>query len=217
MDTGKFDLSEFIRYVLTGTNMLLFDILLPLGFVAPQLLEKVISVTETFGLAAAATVLGFLLDMLKVYQLAPGYRRRRNTFMSELAMELEIPPEHASTYYTVLTRLSKHTGFYSLTRRHSEWVLIVNTALVFALSAGIWAWILANELVKRAAWGGPVIATLSMATSVALSIRLFRVGTREREKSRQEYLLFATKNKDRLDEAWRMKLGESERETPRQQ
>lgn len=210
----KLDLTDFIRYVLTGTNFLLFDVLLPLGFVAPSLLVGIVSAVDFLGLAAAATALGFLLDMVKFYQLFPGYRARKDSFMDELASALEVPPEHASTYFSFITKLSRRAGSHNLARRHAEWVLTVHTALAFSVASIIWAGILLRQLLLGRPQSSAWIPVVAFTVSAALAVRLFLVGRREREKSRQEYILFAHRNRVQIEDAWMIQARNGRDESP---
>jgi hypothetical protein len=207
MDAGKLDLTEFVRYVLSGANFILFLILLPLGYYDLQKLEKLISIAQFFGLAALAVSIGFLLDMFKLYQLIPGYSSRRDSFMSEIATHMSIDEARASTYYSFVTKVSKSMGQFSLARRHSEWVLMVHTALIIAASAIVFS-VIGLMITPPPTNTTEVYRTaLAIAIPTALALlawRLFKNASRERAKSRTEYLVYIEKNVEAIETAWRL-------------
>lgn len=207
MDAGKLDLTEFVRYVLSEANFILFLILLPLGYYDLPKLEKLISLDQFFDLAALAISVGFLLDMFKLYQLIPGYSSKRDNFMSEIATRMPIDEARASTYYSFVTKVSKSMGQFSLARRHSEWILMVHTALIIATSAFVFS-VLGLVLTPPPASRADiykVIWAVAIPTALAvLAWRLFKNASRERSKSRTEYLVYIEKNAEAIEAAWRL-------------
>lgn len=198
MEIKSFSIVEFVRYVLSGLNAIAFLLIVPIIFCKPTLLELILNSSSVLSLILFAVAIGFLLDILKIYQLTPKYRVKQIEFFKELAHALDVPFDQAPTYFSVVTQLSKKKGIYDLERRHSEWILTVNTAMVFYLSIIIWICLLIRELIEIGITKKLFALSVILIFSFISALRLFYVGSRERVKSKSDYILFASQNKEHI-------------------
>lgn len=204
MEVEKFSLPDFVRYMLSGVNFIGLLVLLPLAHLNPSLLKEIMKAGTIFGVLLICVTFGFLLDMLKIYQISPFYKKRRDALMTDLADTLEIQTGQASTYFSLISQLSRRDWSYNLAKRQSEWILIVNTAIICGVATALWLGIAIYHFVSNAStWEAASSIGISLFFGL-VSLRLFRLGAHERDKSRREYLIFATKNKKEIWDAWRI-------------
>ncbi|RLC84152.1 MAG: hypothetical protein DRJ03_15050 [Chloroflexi bacterium] len=71
MDFKNVSLSEFVRYILTGFNFLLFVVALPTLYLQPDCVKDLLSDVSFLTISLLSVSVGYLLDTLKVYQFAP--------------------------------------------------------------------------------------------------------------------------------------------------
>jgi hypothetical protein len=91
MDFKNLNFTDFVRYSLTGLNFILFVILLPAIYFAPGLIKDLVSETSVLTILLFSIAIGFLMDMLKVYQFAPKYSRNKIAFRKKSRRYWESP------------------------------------------------------------------------------------------------------------------------------
>jgi hypothetical protein len=205
MDLKNLNLTEFIRYILTGFNFIFFVMVLPSFYVQPALIKDLVSETSFLTILLLSIAIGYLLDILKIYQFTPRFEANKKRFMDAIATTLDIPREQAASYFSLTSNLWHKYGVYDLERRRSEWVLAMQTAITLIISTLVWAglslfyWFQSQNMVSAAI---PICGAL---LSLLLAIRLLRIANREREKSDQNFILILNKNKATILESWKLK------------
>jgi hypothetical protein len=203
MDFKNLNFTDFVRYSLTGLNFILFVILLPAIYFAPDLIPGLISETSVLTILLFSIAIGFLMDMLKVYQFAPKYTRNKMAFRKKIAEMLEIPVEQASSYFSITTKLWDEHSPYNFERRRAEWVLVMHTAAALFLSSFVWLSLAVSEYLQRGFSSRLYLPALIVLVTLLLTVRLYRVGTRTIARDDQEFLLIMSANKKRIKEAWK--------------
>jgi hypothetical protein len=206
MDFKNLNIADFARYILSGINFILFAIILPLVYLQPDTLKDLLAGNSFLSLSVLGIVIGYLLDILKVYQLTPRFKSNRQGFMKKVAEILDVPKEEVSSYFSLTTKLSNKFGNYDLERRRSEWVLALHTAVTLILAIVIWCSIITYEVWSQIFSSKSVIPIVAVIMSLLLSIRLFNIADRERQKLNQDFLIFLQKNKKEIVNSWKLKL-----------
>jgi len=206
MDFKNLNIADFARYILSGINFILFAIILPLIYLQPDTLKDLLAGNSFLSLSVLGIVIGYLLDILKVYQLTPRFKSNRQKFMRTVSEILDVPKEEVSSYFSLTTKLSSRFGNYDLERRRSELVLALHTAVTLILAIVIWCSIIAYEVWFKVFSTRSVIPIAAGIISLLLSIRLFNIANREREKLNQDFLIFLQKNKREIINGWKLKL-----------
>lgn len=206
MDFKNLNIADFSRYILSGINFILFAIILPLIYLQPDTLKDLLAGNSFLSLSVLGIVIGYLLDILKVYQLTPRFKSNRQKFMKKVSEILDVPKEEVSSYFSLTTKLSSRFGNYDLERRRSEWVLALHTAATLILAIIIWCSIIAYEVWFKVFSTRSVIPIVAGLISLLLSVRLFNIAEREREKLNQDFLIFLQKNKKEIINSWKLKL-----------
>jgi hypothetical protein len=127
MEFKNLEISEFIRYILTGFNFVLFIIILPTAYKNPGLTKELLSSSSFFVVILLSVAIGYLLDILKAYQMTPKFASKRAQFMDAIAQTLNVPNQYASNYFSLASKLMKKFGMFSVDRDRAEWVLMLNT------------------------------------------------------------------------------------------
>ena len=206
MDFKNLNIADFARYILSGINFILFAIILPLVYLQPDTLKDLLAGNSFLSLSVLGIVIGYLLDILKVYQFTPKFKSNRQSFMKKVAEILDVPKEDVSSYFSLTTKLSNKFGNYDLERRRSEWVLALHTAVTLILAIVIWCSIITYEVWSQTFSSKSVIPIVAVIISLLLSIRLFNIADRERQKLNQDFLIFLQKNKKEIVNSWKLKL-----------
>ena len=206
MDFKNLNIADFARYILSGINFIPFAIILPLIYLQPDTLKDLLAGNSFLSLSVLGIVIGYLLDILKVYQLTPRFKSNRQKFMRTVSEILDVPKEEVSSYFSLTTKLSSRFGNYDLERRRSELVLALHTAVTRILAIVIWCSIIAYEVWFKVFSTRSVIPIAAGIISLLLSIRLFNIANREREKLNQDFLIFLQKNKREIINGWKLKL-----------
>jgi len=206
MDFKNLNIADFARYILSGINFILFAIILPLIYLQPDTLKDLLAGNSFLSLSVLGIVIGYLLDILKVYQLTPRFKSNRQKFMKKVSEILDVPKEEVSSYFSLTTKLSSRFGNYDLERRRSEWVLALHTAATLILAIIIWCSIIAYEVWFNVFSIRSAIPIVAGIISLLLSVRLFNIAEREREKLNQDFLIFLQKNKKEIINSWKLKL-----------
>ncbi|MGB8983361.1 MAG: hypothetical protein WCC12_15920 [Anaerolineales bacterium] len=204
MDFKNLNFTDFVRYSLTGLNFILFVILLPAIYFAPNLIQAIISETSVLTILLFSIAIGFLMDMLKVYQFAPKYTLNKRAFRKKIAEMLEIPVEQASSYFSITTKIWDENSPYNFERRRAEWVLVMHTAAALFLSSFVWLSLAVSEYLRRGLSERFYLPALIVVVALLLTVRLYRVGTRTIARDDQEFLLIMSANKKRIKEAWKL-------------
>lgn len=206
MNLKNIDIAVIIRYVLSGFNTIILLFVLPLLYINSSFIKFLLSQSSALTILLLSVAIGYLIDILKLYQLVPKYRSLKNKFMSEISELLSIPESDVSSYFTISINLSKKQDTMDLVRRQSEWILISNTAIMFFLSTIIWILIFTYNLIKLGITSSLIIPILIVLISVICSLRLFKIGTRERIKSKNECLIFIKSNENKIKNAWKLEV-----------
>lgn len=208
-----FNLSEFLRYTLTGFNFIFFVIVLPLTYLQPTTIKALLADSSVLPVFAASIALGYLFDIFKFYQFSPRYNANRAQFIKNISEILDIPKEQALSYLELTTKLWEKNNYYHLEERRSKWVLSLHTAITLIISAGVWGYITYLNLSHVALSPGFVIPVGIALLCCGGSIRLFRSADREREKNNQAFYLILKKNKTRIHESWRLQTDKATKES----
>lgn len=204
MEFKNLEISEFIRYVLTGFNFVLFVIVLPATYLTPSLTKDLLSSSPFFAVILLSVAIGYLLDILKIYQMAPKFASKRLEFMDAIAETLGVPRHHASNYFSLASKLMRKSGMFSVDRDRAEWVLMLNTGITLIFSSVAWLLISIYQLFQPAKTLRAVIPAFAIAISLICAIRLFRVANREREKGNLGFLIILEKNKSLILDSWKL-------------
>ena len=182
-------LSEFVRYILTGFNFLLFIVVLPLSYLQPNILRDLFSEASFLTIALLSMSVGYLLDTLKAYQFSPKFKPNKIHFRKAIADVLDVPQEQASSYFSIVSKVwGKHSP-YDLERRRSEWVLMLHTAITLLISVVVWIIIALYRYVQFGIGMWLSLPILAIVLSLFCSIRLFKIADREREKSDRDFII----------------------------
>jgi hypothetical protein len=203
MELKNINFTDFIRYSLTGLNFILFVVLLPVIYIFPGQIQNLISETSVLTILLFSMAVGYLMDMLKVYQFSPNFKRNKVNFRKRISEILEVPVEHAGSYFSITSKMWDETSSYNYERRRAEWILVLNTAFTFFVSMIVWIFITMNGLVKNGFSNSLYLPIVIAVIMVILAIRLNRVGTREIEKDDREFILIMSTNKKKIKDAWK--------------
>ena len=207
MDLKNINLSDFVRYILSGFNFIVFIIVLPSIYFSPSLLIDLLSGNSVLALFLGSISVGYLMDILKVYQLAPRFQKNKTKFRTAIAQILDVSVEDAARYVSITSKLWSEHSSYNLDQRRAEWVLTLHTAVTFSISVFIWGFAAVYEYINSENFSSSLILPIAIAfISLILSIRLFRIGRREIQKSDQEFFLILNSNKKKILNAWKMDL-----------
>lgn len=204
MDFKNINFTDFVRYSLTGLNFILFVILLPAIYFESNLIKDIASDTSVLTILLFSIAIGYLMDMLKVYQFTPNFRKNTAKFHKKIAGLLEVPVEQAGSYFSITSKLWDENTSYSLERHRAEWVLILHTAVILFVSIFVWVFLVINNYITNGFSISLYIPPLIIVATFLLSIRLYRVGLREIEKDDQEFFLIINANKKKIKDAWKL-------------
>lgn len=204
MDFKNINFTDFVRYSLTGLNFILFVILLPAIYFESNLIKDIVSDTSVLTILLFSIAIGYLMDMLKVYQFTPNFRKNTAKFHKKIAGLLEVPVEQAGSYFSITSKLWDENTSYSLERHRAEWVLILHTAVILFVSIFVWVFLVINNYITNGFSISLYIPPLIIVATFLLSIRLYRVGLREIEKDDQEFFLIINANKKKIKDAWKL-------------
>ncbi|MBU2611962.1 MAG: hypothetical protein KJ606_13615, partial [Chloroflexi bacterium] len=191
------------RYSLTGLNFILFVLLLPAIYFAPNLIKDLVSETSVLTILLFSIAIGYLMDMLKVYQFAPNFNKNKAKFRKQISDLLEIPVEHAGSYFSITSKMWDENSTHNLERRRAEWVLILHTAAALFISLFVWICLVFNDYLQIGFSKSLYVPVLIIIATFLLTIRLYRVALREIAKDNREFLLIMSANKKKLKDAWR--------------
>ena len=149
MDIKNINFTDFVRYSLTGLNFIFFVILLPTIYFAPDLLRDLVSETSVLTILLFSIAIGFLMDMLKVYQFAPNFNKNKTEFRKQISEILEIPVEHAGSYFSITSKMWDENSNYNFERRRAEWILILHTAATLFISIFVWVFLVISDYLKN--------------------------------------------------------------------
>jgi hypothetical protein len=203
MDFKNIDITDFVRYILTGLNFIIFVILLPTFYFLPNLIKELMQGTSALTVLLLSIAIGYLLDMLKVYQFAPNFNRNKLKFRKQISDLLEIPIEYAGSYFSITSKIWDETSTYNFERRRAEWVLTLHTAAAFFISSFVWIFLIVNHYILNGFSKSLYAPMLIVIAIILLTIRLYRVALREIEKDDRDFLLIMNTNKKKIKDAWK--------------
>lgn len=204
MDFKNLDISEFIRYILTGFNFVVLVILLPALYLAPDLTKNVLADASAIIIILISIAIGYFMDILKVYQMTPKFNTKKNLFMDGVAKTLEIPREQASAHFSLASKLCMKYGIYDIDKRRSEWVLMLETGVALVVSSVIWSLIFVLELFNLPISFRSAIPISAIFFSLIFALRLFKIADHERDKGNQGFFMVLEKNKARIRNGWKL-------------
>jgi uncharacterized protein YacL len=204
MDFKNLNFTDFVRYSLTGLNFILFVLILPAIYFGPALIKDLVSETSVLTILLFSIAIGFLMDMLKVYQFAPRFNQNKVAFRRQIAAILEIPIEQAGSYFSITSKMWDENSNYSFERRRAEWMLALNTAASLFISLFVWVALVIAAYIKNGFGNSLYLPLLITIATFLLTIRLYRVGMREINKDDREFLLIMSVNKKKIKEAWKL-------------
>jgi len=204
MDFKSINFTDFVRYSLTGLNFILFVLLLPAIYFAPNLIKDLVSETSVLTILLFSIAIGYLMNMLKVYQFTPNFNKNKAKFRKQISDLLEIPVEHAGSYFSITSKMWDENSNYNLERRRAEWVLILQTAAALFISMFVWIFLVFNDYIQSGFSKSLYAPGLIIIATFLLTIRLYRVALREIVKHDREFLLIMSANKKKIKDAWKL-------------
>ena len=204
MDLKNINLSEFIRYILTGFNFILFILVLPLMYLVPEATRTVFTDPSFLSIALLSIAFGYMLDILKVYEFAPKFKQKNIEFRKAVAEVLGIPDSQAASYVSLVYKLWGKYSFYDLERRRSEWALSLYTGVILSLATFIWAAISIYKFLVIGLDARLTIPILAALLSFACATRLFKLVNGTRERLNQDFMIIASKNKPLILQSWKL-------------
>lgn len=205
MDIKGFDISDFIRHVLTGFNFFLFVLILPLLYVQPSLLSGLISETSFFLIFFLSIAIGYLFNILKIYKLVPHYKKTGDTFWNDIVNTLGISKKEAIAYFYLASNLSKKYGPYDLIQSRSQRVLMQNTSAILIISLPGWVYIIIQEVSKIGISWRLTIPSFIILASIIGVISLIKNAYVILQEGNQEMLLLLKYNKKYiLQNGWKI-------------
>jgi hypothetical protein len=207
MDIKGFDISDFIRHALTGFNFFLFVILLPLLYIQPALLSIWVSEASFFLIFFLSTAIGYLFDILKIYKLAPKYKKTSDSFWDDIANLLEVPKKETMPYFYLASNLSKKHGPYDLIQPRSRRVLMQNTSVILLISIPVWVYVVFQDANQAGFSWRLIIPFFIIFFSIIGINSLIKNAYRSLQEGNQEMLLFLKHNKNNiLKNGWKIDM-----------
>jgi len=204
MDFKDIDFTDFVRYSLTGVNFILFVLVLPAIYFVPNLIKDLVSETSVLTILLFSIAIGYLMDMLKIYQFMPNFKKTKAKFRNQISDLLDIPVEYAGSYFSITSKIWDENSTYNLERRRAEWVLIMHTAAALFISSFVWIFLVLNDYLQNGFSKSLYAPVLIIIVTFILTIRLYRVGSREISKNDREFLLIMSANKKKIKDAWKL-------------
>ncbi len=201
MEPIKLESADIVRYGFLGFYAMSIFILLPVFLTKTEAFAKGIALEHVVFFAVLSFPLGYLIDSIKLYQLTPGYGKRKRAFLEEYGKKLGVSSGNSSKYFTLAKDLRTPHLTISLGRKHSEWVLVDTTSKLFVISTVVWAVI--SCLQSPEGWDRLqfLIPLLMVALSGLLAWRLNFVANQERTKLDNLFYEFASKNRSAILDA----------------
>lgn len=205
MDLKNINFTDFVRYFLTGLNFILFVLILPTIYLAPDLVLALVSDASIITVLLLSLAIGYLMDMLKLYQFAPNFNTNKVKFRRQIAEILEVSIEEAGSYFSITSKLWDQYSTYSFERRRAEWMLILHTAAALFISMVEWILIFLLSFFQNGFTDKLYIPITVIVVTLLLVVRLYRVGFKEIAKDDREFLLIMQTNKKKIKNAWEFK------------
>jgi tellurite resistance protein TehA-like permease len=205
MDLKNINLSEFIRYILTGFNFIFFVVTLPLIYLYPSTIKELLTETSVLTISILSIAIGYFLDIQKVYQLIPNFKKKNREFRNEVAKALEVPVEQAASYVSLVYHLLGKFDLYNIERRRSEWALSLYTVVILLWAAIIWIIILLYKYLTIGILPTLLIPLIGAILSLVSSARLLNISQGARERLDQDFMLILHKNKSIILKSWNLK------------
>ncbi|HEX2996397.1 MAG TPA: hypothetical protein VHP14_16345 [Anaerolineales bacterium] len=204
MDFKNLNFTDFVRYSLTGLNFILFVTLLPAIYFAPGMTKDLVSETSILTILLFSIAVGYLMDMLKIYQFAPNFNKNKTAFHKQISETLDVPIEQADSYLSITSSMWDENSTYHFERRRAEWVLILHTGAALFISFFVWIALVVSNYFENGFSRNLYLPLLIAVVSLLLAVRLYRVGTREIRKDDRKILLIMGANKKKIKEAWKL-------------
>ncbi len=204
MDFKNLNFTDFVRYSLAGLNFILFVLLLPAIYFVPGSLKDLVSETSVLTILLFSLAIGYLMDMLKIYQFIPKFNKNKIAFRKQIAEALDIPVEQAGSYFSVTSAWWDENNNSHFERRRAEQVLVLHTAAALFLSCFVWIFFAVHSYIASGFSDGLYLPVSITIATLLLTVRLYRVGMREIKKDDQILLLVICANKKKIKEAWKL-------------
>jgi hypothetical protein len=212
MDFKNINLTEFVRYILTGLNFLLFVLFLPYIFVYSSF-PTGLSVEESFlTISLLSVTIGYLLDILKLYHFTPKFRKNRDAFRKVVCEIFTVPSDEAASYHSMTTKFWEKNTNYDLRRRRSEWLLGLQASVTFVLSSIVWAGIFSFTVVMNGWTTNLLIPMFAFILSLTLAFRLWSVSEYERKRMEKDTEIIMKENKEEIAKCWIVRYKVEKRE-----
>ncbi|HAB51985.1 MAG TPA: hypothetical protein DCE80_07435 [Ignavibacteriales bacterium] len=133
---SKITISHFIWYLVPGLGFILF-LFFPLLVFKPELTKLLFETVGPFGIIILGTILGFLLDGLRLYRFRPNYSKIREAFFSQLKSIINpaLNPYFIQSHVDDVARSKSVTG---LSFHHAIWIMLGQFTILGFLEAFFW-------------------------------------------------------------------------------
>ncbi len=137
MDTfNKITVSNFIWYLVPGLGLIFF-ILFPLIVFQPHATKMFIDTVGPFGLIILGSILGFLLDGLRLYRFRPGYFKIKNIFFQKLQSTIA-GIDNPYLIQSLIYDVAKNKNITGLSLHHAIWIMLGHFAILALLEGFYW-------------------------------------------------------------------------------
>jgi hypothetical protein len=205
MDLKNINLSEFIRYILTGFNFIFFVVAIPLAYLYPNTAKELLTETSVLAVFVLSLAIGYFLDIQKVYQLIPSFKTRNMEFRTEVAKVLDVPIEQAPSYVSLVYHLWGKFDLYNIERRRSEWALSLYTVVILFWATIVWAMVLMYKYLTTGLSPNLMIPIMGVVLSLIFSMRLSNISQGARKRLDQDFMLILHANKSMILNSWKFK------------
>ena len=219
MNLKDITLPAFLWYIMPGINAIFFLVVVPAAVVDFDFLQKGLSWASVLGSLAAALVIGFLMDSMKLYQFTRGYKQAKKRFYLQLASAsqglvetAEDTADNSERGKTIfrLVRLSmgKDGGIFPLWE-HSRWVMVNHSAKLAYAACVFWAYLLVKSyphgvfVMGRYALSpidGRCLIAIFAVGFLIVGLRLSKESWHVMEDANCMYLYYVLANREELTE-----------------
>lgn len=191
----KIELSPItiVRYAVPGCVGILFLFIVPCSFLNAEILRELNTGSGLIYMGVATLVLGYLLDIFKVYKFTFGYERGSKEIDKEIAQILNTDVDYSKVY---LARAANHEekNEGNICILHAKWVMAQKCTFIFYLTFLIWVlfFVLSiNEIIEI----NYMICLGISFICLFLGVRLNRMCVYEQKRIRKSYIDYIKRNK----------------------
>ncbi len=184
-----------IRYGLTGFVAVTIFAVLPALAESPARVGKLLTAGSATSLAMFGLATGFLLDALKIYQLVPGYRANRESFLEKLKDTLKLSSrDEAIAYFSKVAQLEKEKGGAGVFFIHSRWIMVNILSSLCCLAGLLWGLVGSWKAFRHPETTEDAFL-LSGLVLLLLGLRLTQVANQQQVRVGNAYILFLRENR----------------------